>query len=107
MSGDAKVDYPIFFTQNFDLYAGKMKRVEIISLVESGWQTEWQRDSIRVRVASGGWMGGWVTLSPLPAQDNPAILTFEAFAPGIASSQSRVKVWVDQSLGRKLCVGIA
>ncbi len=107
MIGDSKALYPILFTQNFDLYAGKMKRVEIISLVENGWQTGEQRDSIRIHAASVGWQGGWTTLSPIPPQNNPAILTFEAFATGTASSQTRIKVWVDETMGRKLRVAIA
>jgi hypothetical protein len=36
MIGDSKAPYPILFTQNFDLAAGKRKYVKIISLVESG-----------------------------------------------------------------------
>jgi hypothetical protein len=108
MIGDSKASYPILFTQNFDLAAGKRKYVKIISLIESGWQIEWQKHSITIHVAvGGGWVSrGWTTLSPLPTQGNPGVLTFEAFAPGVASSQAQVKIWVDETLGRKLCAGI-
>jgi hypothetical protein len=108
MIGDSKAPYPILFTQNFDLAAGKRKYVKIISLVESGWQVEWQKHSITFNVAVGGWVTRrWTTLSPLPTEDNPGILTFEAFAPAIASSQTQVKIWVDETLGRKLCARIS
>jgi hypothetical protein len=108
MIGDSPAAYPILFTKYFDLATGKRKYVKIISLVESGWQIEWQKHSITIHVAvGGGWVSkGWTTLSPLPAQANPGVLTFEAFAPGIASSQAQVKIWVDETLGRKLCAGI-
>jgi hypothetical protein len=104
MIGDSKAALPIFFIPNFDLSSGKRKYVEIISLVESGWQVEWQKHSITVRVGVGrGWVSkGWTTLSPLPTQGNPVILMLEAFAPRIASSQAQVKIWVDETLGRKL-----
>jgi hypothetical protein len=108
MIGDFQASYPIFFTQNFDLAAGKRKYVKIIGLVESGWQIEWQKHSITVHVAVGGGLvsRGWTTLSPLPAQGNPGVLTLEAFAPGVTSSQAQVKIWVDETLGRKLCAAI-
>lgn len=109
MIGNSKAQYPILFTQNFDLAVGKRKYVTIISLVESGWQIEWQKHSIIVHVAvGGGWVSReWTTLSPLPKQGDPGVLTLEAFAPGIASSRAQVKIWVDETLGRKLCARIS
>jgi hypothetical protein len=107
MIGDSNAALPIFFIPNFDLSSGKGKYVEIISFVESGWQTQWQRDSVRIHAGIGGFSGGWTTLSPLPTQDNPSILTLEVFASAIAPSQFRLKIWVDETLGRKLCASIA
>lgn len=107
MIGKAKSAYPIFFTQNFDLAASKRKYVKIVSFAEGGAPTELERDNIFVSAAVGGFFGGWTTISPLPTKNNPAILTFEAFAPTGQSSQTYLKVWVDETLGRKLCASIA
>jgi hypothetical protein len=104
--GNADTSYPVFFGSNFDLSPSKRKYVTILSFAESGATDAIERDNILISAAVGGWFGGWTTLSPLPTKDNPAILTLEAFAPAAIPSQARLKVWIDETLGRKLCVSI-
>jgi len=74
-TGDADTSYPVFFVSNFDLSTLKRKYIKILSFAESGAPTTLERDSILLSAAVGGFFGGWTTMSPLPTQDNPGILS--------------------------------
>jgi hypothetical protein len=106
-TGNVDTSYPVFFGSNFDLSASKRKYVKILSFAESGATDAIERDNILISAAVGGWFGGWTTISPLPTQNNPAIITLEAFAPATATSHTSLKIWVDENLGRKLCASVA
>jgi hypothetical protein len=106
-TGNAETSYPVFFGPNFDLPPLKRKYVKIISLAESGAPTTLERDNILVSASVGGFFAGWTTLSPLPTHDNPSIFTLEVFAPAISPSKTRLTIWIDETLGRKLCASIA
>lgn len=106
-TGAAPTKYPVFFGANVNLAAKERTFVKILSFAESGAANALERDNILISAAVGGFFGGWTTLSPVPTKDNPSILTLEAFAPAAIPIQSRLKVWVDEALGRTLCVSIA
>jgi predicted nucleotide-binding protein len=101
MIGDFKAPYPIYFTDRFDLSAGKRRFVKILSFVETGARSEVDRNNIFLSAVSGGWFGGWTLLSPLPSRDSPAILTLEAFSP-VASTTIRLEVWIEDAYGKRL-----
>jgi hypothetical protein len=103
--GDFPATYPIFFGEHFDLAPKKRKFIGILSFVESGATTEPERSFILISAAVGGFFGGWTT-TPTPPADNPAILTLEAFAPSVASTEVRLKIWVDKKNGQHLCAQI-
>jgi hypothetical protein len=103
--GDFPATYPIFFGAHFDLAPKKRKFIEILRFAESGATNPLERDYIFISAAVGGFFGGWTT-TPTPPADNPAILTLEAFAPSVTSTEVRLKMWVDKKNGQHLCAQI-
>ncbi len=96
-TGDHPTNFPVFFGANFDLRRGKERKfIQIARFAENpGDGSILERDNIIISAASGGYFPGWTTV-PIPSRDNPAILTLEAFAPGITSRTAHLHIWVDQ-----------
>jgi hypothetical protein len=96
-TGDNPTNLPVYFGANFDLRGTQRKFIQIVRFAENpgGNPSTLERDNIIISAASGGFFPGWTTL-PIPSRDNPAILTLEAFAPGIASRTVHLHLWVTQ-----------
>jgi hypothetical protein len=102
-TGNARTKYPVFFGTNFNLVSKERAFVKLLSFAESGSTNALERDNLLISAAVGGWVSReWTTLSPLPTQGNPGVLTLEAFARGVVSGHAQIKIWVDETLGRKL-----
>jgi hypothetical protein len=95
-TGDNPVNLPIHFGGHFDLPSKQRKFIQIVSFAENPANaTILERDHIIISAASGGLFPGWTTL-PIQSRDNPAILTLEAFAPGVAPRTAHLHIWIDQ-----------
>jgi hypothetical protein len=95
-TGDNPTNFPMFFGANFDLRGKQRKFIQIVRFAENpGDGSILERDKIIISAASGVYFPGWTTV-PIPSKDNPAILTLEAFAPGITPQTAHLHIWVDQ-----------
>jgi hypothetical protein len=66
-----------------------------VKFTENGNPSALERDNLLISAAVGGLFGGWTTLS-IPSKNSPAILTLEAFAPGITPQIAHLHTWVDE-----------
>jgi hypothetical protein len=95
-TGNNPTNFPVGFGANFDLRGKQRKFIQIIRFAENpGNASILERDNIIILAASGGFFPGWTTL-PIPSRDTPAILTLEAFAPGITPRTAHLHIWVIQ-----------
>jgi hypothetical protein len=95
-TGDNPANFPIYFSSSFDLRGKQRKFIQIVMFAENpGNASILERDNVIISAASGGYFPGWTTV-PICPKDNPAILTLEAFAPGITPQTAHLHIWVDQ-----------
>ena len=94
-TGDNPTKFPVGFKENFDLRSKQRKFIQIVRFAENpgGNPSTLELDNIIISTASGGLFAGWTTI-PIPSENNPAILTLEAIAYGIASRTAHLHIWV-------------
>jgi hypothetical protein len=93
-TGDNPTTFPVPFGANFDLRGKQRKFIQIVRFAENhGKCSILEHDHIIISAAVGGLFPGFTTI-PIPSKNNPAILTLEAFAPGIASRMTHLRIWV-------------
>lgn len=96
MTGNSPTNFPAHFGAKFDLRGKQRKFIQIVRFAETpgGNPSTLERDNIIILIdTSGGFSPGWTTI-PIPAEDNPAILTLEAFAPDITPLAAHLRIWV-------------
>jgi hypothetical protein len=95
-TGDSATNFPVGFSENFDLRSKQRKFIQIVRFAENhGSGSALERDNIIILAASGGFFPGWTRI-PITSRDSPAILTLEAFAPSIESRTAHLHIWVIQ-----------
>jgi hypothetical protein len=106
-TGAQPTQYPVLFCANFNLPKGERQFIRVLTFAEDGATSSLERDNLVISAAVGGWFGGWTTISPIPLKDCPGRITLEAFAPSVYTSQARLTIWVDETVGRKLRASLA